>query len=63
MPQVLAIAAGAIPVFYALRWVRRDYERVESSLRRMERRIRRPRPAAGVPLVFDAAQGFYRPSK
>ncbi|MGO9486518.1 MAG: hypothetical protein ACLPX9_18400 [Rhodomicrobium sp.] len=62
MPQVLAIAAGAISVFYALRWVRRDYERVESSLRRMERRIRRPRPA-GVPLVFDAAQGFYRPSK
>ena len=59
MLQVLAIAAGFIAVFCALRWVRREYERVETSLRRMERHIRRASPA-GTPLAFDAARGFYR---
>ena len=59
MPQALAIAAGAVSVFYALRWVRREYDRVESSLHRLERRIRHASPVAA-PLVFDAAEGAYR---
>ncbi len=61
MLQVLAIAAGAVSVFYALRWVRRECDRVESSLHRLERRIRHASPAAA-PLIFDAAEGTYRPA-
>ncbi len=62
MPQVLVIAAGAVSIFCALRWVRREYDRVDSSLRRAERRIRRASPM-GTPLVYDAASGFYRPAE
>jgi hypothetical protein len=62
MPHALAIALGAAFVFYALRWVRREYDRVETSLRRMDRRIRRPAPAVA-PLMFDALEGFYRPAE
>lgn len=63
MPQVLVIAAGAVSVYCALRWVRREYDRVDASLRRAERRIRRVPPIAGTPLVFDAATGFYQPAE
>ncbi len=62
MPLVLAIVGGAVSVFYALRWIRREYGRVDASLRRMERRILRSSPT-GTPLVFDAALGFYRPAE
>lgn len=62
MPHVVLIAAGAVSIFCALRWVRREYGRVEAALRRADRRIRRVRPI-GTPLVFDAAKGFYRPSE
>ncbi len=62
MPHVFVIAAGAVSVFYAFRWVRREYDRVDASLRKAERRIRR---AHSIPtrLVFDAATGHYTPSK
>ncbi|MGO9173493.1 MAG: hypothetical protein ACLP7P_16230 [Rhodomicrobium sp.] len=62
MPQVLVIAAGAVSVYCAARWVRREYNRVDASLRRTSRRIRRAESAA-TPLVFDAATGFYRPAE
>ncbi len=60
MPQVLAVAAAAISFYFAFRWVRRESDRVEASLRRAERRIRKASPA-GTPLTFDAAAGVYRP--
>ncbi len=59
MPQVIVVAAGAVSVFCAFRWVRREYDRVDASLRRTDRRIRRAR-STGTLLVFDAAKGFYR---
>ncbi len=62
MPQVLVIAAGAVSVYCALRWVRREYDRVDASLRKADRRIRRVQPT-GTPLVYDAASGFYRPAE
>jgi hypothetical protein len=62
MPQVLVIAAGAVSVYCAVRWVRREYNRVDASLRRTSRRIRRAE-SAPTPLVFDAATGFYRPAE
>jgi len=62
MPQVLVIAAGAVSLFCAFRWVRREYDRVNASLRRTDRRIRRAK-AIGTPLVFDAAKGYYRPAE
>ena len=51
MPQVIVIAAGAVSVFCALRWVRREFDRVDALLRRTDRRIRRNsihRSASGV---------------
>ncbi len=62
MPQVIVIAVGAVSVIFALRWVRREFDRVDASLRRTDRRIRRAQPA-GTLLVFDAAKGFYRPAE
>lgn len=59
MPPVIVIAAGAVSVFCAYRWVRREYDRVDASLRRTDRRIRRVQ-SNGALLVFDAAKGFYR---
>jgi hypothetical protein len=59
MPPVLVLAAGAVSVFCALRWVRSEFARVDASLRRTDRRIRRAQ--TGTPLVFDSAAGFYRP--
>ncbi len=62
MPQVLVIAAGAVSVYCALRWVRREYDRVDTSLRKAERRVRRMQPT-GTPLVYDSATGFYTPAE
>ena len=60
MPHIIAIAAGAISLYYAYRWVRRESDRVEAALRRTDRRIRR-NPQAHTPLTFDAVAGVYRP--
>jgi hypothetical protein len=60
MLQLLVLAAGGLSVAYALRWVSREYDRVESSLRRMDARLSQNMPA-GAPLILDSAQGFYRP--
>ena len=60
MPQFFAIAAGAISLFCAYRWVRRDAERVEAALRRTDRRVRRD-PNHVSTLAFDSATGVYRP--
>jgi len=62
MPHILVIAAGAVSMYCAVRWVRREYDRVDASLRRADRRIRRLQPA-GSPLIFDTATGFYRPAE
>jgi hypothetical protein len=62
MPHVLFLAAAAFSIFFALRWVRREYDRVDASLRRAERRIRREKSTA-TPLVFDSATGFYTPAE
>ncbi len=60
MSHIIAIAAGAMFLFYAYRWVCRDADRVEAALRRTGRRIRRY-PHDVTPLAFDAASGVYRP--
>jgi hypothetical protein len=62
MLHVLAILAAAVPAYFALRWVSREHGRVENSLRRLDRRVRRPASAVA-PLVFDANLGFYRPQE
>jgi hypothetical protein len=62
MPQIIVAAAGALSLYYAFRWFRRESDRVEASFRRAERRIRRPQRSVPVtPLAFDAETGFYRP--
>ena len=61
MPHIFAIAAGAISLYYAYRWVRRDADRVEAALRRADRRIRRNPQDNVTPLAFDAVAGVYRP--
>lgn len=61
MPRIFVIATGAIFLFYGLRWFRREHARVETSMRRSGRRIRRAR--LGTPLVYDAATGCYRPAE
>ncbi len=63
MPQVLVFALGAVSLYFAFRWVRRESDRVDSSLRRAERRIRGTNPNRVVPLVFDATTGFYKPAE
>ncbi len=60
MPHIIAIAAGAISLYYAYRWVRRESDRVEAAFRRADRRIRR-NPQRITPLAFDAVSGVYRP--
>ncbi len=62
MPQVIVIAAVAVSVICAFRWVRREYDRVDASLRRTDRRIRGAK-STGTLLVFDPAEGFYRPAE
>ncbi len=59
MPHIIAVAAGAISLFYAYRWVRRESNRVETAFRKADRRIRRAQ--MGEPLAFDEAAGVYRP--
>ena len=60
MPQIFAVAAGAITLYYAFRWVRREADRVEAAMRRADSRIRRSSKPATT-LAFDAATGVYRP--
>jgi hypothetical protein len=62
MPHLIAIAAGAVSLYCAYRWVCREADRVEAALRRTDRRIRR-NPQAIIPLAFDAVAGVYRPAK
>ncbi|HZV21738.1 MAG TPA: hypothetical protein VE986_09365 [Hyphomicrobiales bacterium] len=61
MPHLLVIAIGAVLLYAAFRWFRREYERVDSSLRRTERRIRNASSTSATPLTFDKAAGVYRP--
>jgi hypothetical protein len=49
-------------MYFAFRWIRRELDRVDASLRRAERRIRRE-PSTATPLVFDSATGFYTPAE
>jgi hypothetical protein len=60
MPHIFAVAAGAISLYYAYRWVRRESDRVEAAFRKADRRIRRAQN--GAPLAFDEAAGVYRPA-
>jgi hypothetical protein len=60
MLQILVFGAGIAVLFYALRWVRRECDRVETSMRRINLRMHRARHA-GASLVFDAAGKFFRP--
>jgi len=60
MPHIIAVAAGAISLYYAYRWVLRESDRVEAALRRTDRRIRRNQHQV-TPLAFDAVAGVYRP--
>ncbi|MBJ7543100.1 hypothetical protein [Rhodomicrobium udaipurense] len=63
MSQVFAVALGALMLVFALRWFRREADRVEAAIRRTDRRIRRAaRPVVTTPLMFDAAAGVYRPA-
>jgi hypothetical protein len=62
MPHVLVIATAAVSLFCAFRWVRREYDRVDASLRKAERRIRRTQSTAK-PLIIDAVTGFYIPAE
>jgi hypothetical protein len=59
MPHIIAAAAGAISLYYAYRWMRRESDRVEAAFQRADRRIRRAH--MGAPLAFDEAAGVYRP--
>lgn len=59
MPQIIAVAAGVVSLYYAFRWVRRESDRVEAQIRRADRRIRRA-PNAQT-LTLDAATGVYHP--
>ena len=64
MPHVLLITAVVAFVYFGVRWTRHEYERVDASLRRAERRIRQARLTGHVTqLVFDSATGFYRPAE
>jgi len=63
MPHLLVFAAGAVSIYFAFRWVRREYDPVDASLRRADRRIRRPSQDRIVPLVLDDATGCYRPAE
>jgi hypothetical protein len=63
MPHILVFAAGAASIYCAFRWSRREYDRVDASLRRAERRISRQQKSASAPLIFDSATGFYRPNE
>ena len=60
MPQIIAIAAGAIFLYYAYRWVRREADRVEAAMSKAGRRIRRV-SHHGTTLTYDARAGVYRP--
>jgi hypothetical protein len=63
MPHLLVFAAGAVSIYFAFRWVRREYDRVDASLRRADRRIRRASTDRVVSLVLDDATGCYRPAE
>jgi hypothetical protein len=59
MPHIIVIAAGAVSLFYAYRWVCREADRVEAALRRTDRVRRNAQHIT--PLAFDAVAGVYRP--
>jgi uncharacterized membrane protein YdjX (TVP38/TMEM64 family) len=61
MPHILAVAAGAITLYYAYRWVRREADRVEAAFRRADRRIRRNGSQPATTLTYDSTAGVYRP--
>ena len=63
MPHLFVIAAGAVSIYFAFRWVRREYDRVDASLRKAERRIRRSAQVQPAQLILDSATGFYRPAE
>jgi hypothetical protein len=62
MPHVLVLTAAAVSIYFGFRWLRREYDRVDASLRQAERRIRRE-PSTARPLIFDSTTGFYTPAE
>ncbi len=62
MLHILVFGAGIVILFYALRWVRRECDRVETSVRRINLRMRRAK-RTGASLVPGAAGRFSRPAE
>jgi uncharacterized membrane protein len=61
MAQVLAVCFGSFVLWFGYRWYRREYQRVDSALRRTERRINRAAEQPVQALRLDPATGLYRP--
>lgn len=60
MQHVFAIAAGAVSLYCAYRWVSREAVRVEAALQKTNRRVR-INPNHATTLAFDRETGLYRP--
>lgn len=61
VPQFVMLCAVSVGVWFAMRWMRSEFARVDGEIRRTERMLEKLRPSPLPSLRFDPASGHYRP--
>lgn len=61
LPQLVVLGAVCVGLWFAMRWMRSEFARVDGEIRRTERMLERLRPNGLPKLQFDPVSGHYRP--
>lgn len=59
--QLVVLGAVCAGLWFAMRWMRTEFARVDGEIRRTERMLDKLRPGALPTLRFDPATGHYHP--
>jgi hypothetical protein len=61
LPQLVAFGAMGVACWYGSRWLRQEFQRVDSEMKRAERLLQGVRNSPLPQLRFDPMTGHYHP--
>ena len=61
VPQLVVLGVASAGFWFAMRWMRTEFARVDGEIRRTERMLERLRNSPVPQLRFDPETGHYRP--
>lgn len=61
LPQLVAFGAMGAACWFGIKWLRHEFARVDSEMRRAERMLKRVRNTPLPQLKFDPMTGHYHP--